>query len=406
MRQILTFVTVAFVIVLQSCQPSPREIMGKSWDKCQSVENGYYEMNHFMKYMSNENDTTRETYKCYFKKLDHDSLFSSSFHYEEESDKGNITDVLYTGKALISYWPNDSSGTVMPNNQWADQIMRIRHNFTFYSPLISRKSSPLKRSSDTTDQNNSYTFLGEAELNGYDCYHILKLYDTTGTSSPGMQIIRIASQFWINKKDYIPVQYTTEYDIIEMGVDTVSQYMKNVLTKYEINPPDDTSRLSLSSVPGYIKLQDYVPYQPPELLENGTVAPEWSGTSLDDQEISLADLEGNLVLIDFFYKACQPCMLALPGLQRLHEKYHDRGLRVVGFDAFDTKEEDAIDVFLQKRGISYTVVLGERSIPEAYHVPGYPTMYLVGRDGKIVHSQVGYSDSTEVNLEEIILKHL
>ena len=405
MKKILILFLAAAAIGLQSCSPNPEKIMAKAYEKCQSVENGYYEMQHYMKYMSG-NDTTKQSYKCHFKKLPGDSIFSSAFHYVMESPGGLQRGYLYTGNTFVRYNYADSSGTIMQKEKWADKINNIKHNYTFYSPLVNRLSYPLKSASDTTENKHTYTFLGEQKVNDYDCYHILRLTDTAGTSYPGTTPIRIASQFWINKADYVPVQYTLEFELIEMGVDTVNQYEINTLTTYHLNNVKDSLLFNLSSVPAYFKLSDYVPHKAPELLAVGSTAPGWSLLSLKNQQVTLNDLRGSLVLIDFFYKSCHPCMLALPTLQRLHEKYHDRGLRIVGIDPYDSKEEDELDDFLTKRGITYTVLLSDKNVPEQYHVSGYPTLYLIGYEGKVIFRQVGYGETTEENLEKIILKNL
>lgn len=98
-------------------------------------------------------------------------------------------------------------------------------------------------------------------------------------------------------------------------------------------------------------------------------------------------------------------MLALPGLQSLHEKYKNKGLKIIGIDPYD-KEEDDISSFLKKRGVTYTVLLEGGETAKNYRVSGYPTLFLIDRNGKIVFIQEGYGDETDKKLEEIILKYL
>src|SRR6185503_1959515 len=128
------------------------------------------------------------------------------------------------------------------------------------------------------------------------------------------------------------------------------QYEIDVLNKYEINNLKDESILTLGSIPSYYKLKDYVPYKSAEPLPKDTLAPSWQLLSLADEKISLTELKGKLVLIDFFYKSCYPCMQALPASQTLNEKYKDKGLRIIGIDPYDKKEDD-IAAFLAKRGV-------------------------------------------------------
>ena len=99
-------------------------------------------------------------------------------------------------------------------------------------------------------------------------------------------------------------------------------------------------------------------------------------------------------------------MLALPGLQKLHEKYKDKGLNVIGIDPFDSIEKDDIANCLKKRGVTYTILLGGNDVANAYNVSGYPTIYLIDKKGKIIATTPGYSENMEDRLEEIILEYL
>ena len=391
-------------LLFASCTPNAKEILKKTFEKCQSIENGYYEMDRYMKYMSG-NDTSSSSYICYFKKLPDDTIYSSAFHYQHFYDGEYLRDVLYTGDDFVNYWANDSTGEIMSKILWAKDIKSYSHNYTFYSPITSRKSYPLPDESDFTDDKHNFQFIGEEMIDEFTCYHVKMNIIPENDSTEIMKTIQIENHYWINKSDFTPIQYTITY-VLEEYNDTMYQFEKNVLRKYELNNLKDETPLSLSSVPPYIKLKGYVPYKRPELLPNDTIAPNWSLLSLKDDTISLSDLKGDLVLIDFFYKSCHPCMLALPALQSLHEKFESKGLRIVGIDPYDTKEEDDIDNFLAKRGVTYTILLGGKDVAKEYHVSGYPTIYLIDKNGKTIYSQVGYGEASEDKLEEIIKENL
>jgi thiol-disulfide isomerase/thioredoxin len=247
--------------------------------------------------------------------------------------------------------------------------------------------------------------LGEEKINGSSCHHIQVNRKPENDSLEPMKELRIEFQYWIKKKDLIPLQYSITMDLALDG-DTMCQHEKYVLHKYDINNLKDQSYLTLNSIPKGYKVKDYEPYERPELLDSATIAPNWELLSLKDEKVSLSSLKGQLVLIDFFYKSCYPCMLAIPGLQALHEKYQDKGLRVIGIDPYDTKEEDDIEAFLAKRGVTYTILIGGKDAAKEYHVSAYPTLYLVDETGNIIHIQEGYSKEAEEELEEIIKKHL
>ena len=395
------------IIIFFSCkreEPDYESVLRKSIEKCRSVQNGYYEMEHYMKYMSKK-DTVLQVYQCTFSKLPDDTIFPSAFHYRVFSGNEYVKDVLYTGDDFVTYSVKDSTGEIMSKKLWAKDIQAYSHNYTLYPPLVDNSVFPLPKDSAFIDNRHLFEFAGEETVNGNRCYHIIMNTVPENDSADMLKTLRNERHYWINKEDYIPVQYSIAYDLV-MNNDTMYQYEKNVLTKYELNNHRDDNELNLNSIPSFVKLEDYKPFKAPELLPAGTAAPDWSLVSLKNETVTLSGLKGKVVLIDFFYKSCYPCLLALPALQELHEKYHAEGLAVIGIDPYDTKEKDDIENFLAKRDVTYTVLLDGKDVAKAYHVSGYPTMYLIDKDGKIIFSQVGYGDGVEEKLEEVIKENI
>lgn len=388
---------------LASFGQDAKVILQNSYEKCQSVQNGYYEMTKYMKFMSG-NDTSKTSFHCHFQKLKDDSLYASAFHYKAFWKDKYTGDVLYTGEDFVRTSAKDSTATIMAKSMWAKEIKSYRHNYTFYSPLTNKKSAPLQHDSAFIDSKHTFKFIGEEKLNGAFCYHIQVNELPEHDSTEMMQTLREEYHYWINKEDLIPIQYSIAFDLV-MSTDTMYQYERIVLNKYEINNLKDENILTLDAIPSYYKTIDYAPYKSPDPLSEGMIAPNWELTSLSDETISLDSLKGQLVLIDFFYKSCYPCMQALPGLQALNEKYKNQGLRVIGIDPYDKKEDDIV-AFLAKRGVTYTVLLGGKDAAKVYHVSGYPTMYLIDKAGKIAFVQVGYGKEVDDILEEVIKKHL
>lgn len=390
------------MLSIASSAQNPTEILQNSYLKCQSVKNGYYEMTKIMKYMTNK-DTVRTSFNCYFKKLENDSLYSSAFHYKYNNSAFS-GEIMYTGNDFIICNASDSSGVIMAKSKWAEKIKANRDNFTFYSPLTNRQSGPLQHDSDFIDSRNTYKFIGIKNLNGTSCYQVRVNLPSEYDSLAQMNLIRIEYNYWISKSDSIPIQYTIEYDIAER-LDTSYQYEKFILKKYELNRFSDETQLTLKSIPSFYKLNDYAPVLIPDLLSENTQAPDWNLTTLTGEKVSLNNLKGQLVLIDFFYKSCHPCILALPSLQALHEKFKDNGLKVIGIDPID-KQKEELAALLKKRGVNYTILLGEQSLADKYNVTGYPTLYLLDKTGKILFSQSGYSEEMHLILEELIKKNL
>lgn len=377
-----------------------RAILTKSRQKCQSIQNGYYEMTKTMRAMAS-NDTTTTSFTCHFRKLADDTIRSSAFHSKMFWKGEHMSDMLYTGDDYVMVNVKDSVATIMAKSLWAKEIKSSAYSDDLYAPLTSEDGWPLPTDSQLIDSTRTFKFIGVETVGNASCYHIQENLTTKYDSTAMANDLRIEFHFWIDRDNYIPIQFSANDDVV-MNNDTMYQYEFFRIGKYELDDMKDTNVLSLKSVPAYMKLKTYARSDPNPIAD--TSAPNWDLYSLSDEKVSLENMRGHLVLVDFFYKSCYPCMLALPAMQALHEKFKDRGLIVVGIDPYDKKKD--IASFLSKRGITYTVLLGGRSAAKAYRVTAYPAIFLIDRQGRIIHTDSGYSREMGSELEALIIRNL
>ncbi len=118
------------------------------------------------------------------------------------------------------------------------------------------------------------------------------------------------------------------------------------------------------------------------------VAPALSMPGLDGKAVALADFRGKVVLLDFWATWCEPCVEELPDLVALQKKYKARGFTVVGVAA-DLQGAKVVAPFARAHGINYPVLISGGDVPESYPVPGFPTAFLIGKDGKIAARYLG-----------------
>ena len=130
-----------------------------------------------------------------------------------------------------------------------------------------------------------------------------------------------------------------------------------------------------------------------------------------ERPFELKDFTGkNVIIVDFWYTHCHPCVKAMPSLDKLYKKYKDKGLKVFGLNSVDNqpRSRKLLDNFLSKRDISYDIILATPEVDIMYKVNGYPTMYVVGRDGKIAYAEIGFSEddfgSLVEKVEELLRK--
>ena len=401
-KSVLAWVAVAVMLAGCNSQPTVEDVLRRSYQKCQSIQEGHYEMSRKMKYMS-DNDTTLSRYTCDFKKLPDDTIYGKAFNsFEQHSVSEWSRHYLYTGNEFVSF--DDSTGTLMSRDLWAADIIRDRHNRTFYTALATKSCYPLPNEEGLADSTYSYS-LSETLLDGKPCYlvDILGPVDDEPDSIFGHKGIRYEINLWIDKKDYLPLQYSIAFDDVQQQ-DTMYQYEECRLVDFR--PVADASKLTLESIPAEVTLKDYEPYKEPEPLPEGSPAPDWSLPTLTGDTIRLADLKGKVVLLDFFYKSCAPCCAAMPILQNLHEKYKDKGFMMIGIDPIDDPEKDEMADFLAKRDITYTILFSERELSGTYRIAGYPTLYFLDREGKIAKMHRGYGKDMEEELETDLVKLL
>ena len=111
--------------------------------------------------------------------------------------------------------------------------------------------------------------------------------------------------------------------------------------------------------------------------------------TLDGEIITLEGLRGKVVLVNAWATWCPPCVLEMPGFQRVYEDYKDQGFTVLGVSR-DEAGPDLVRAFLRQKGITYPVAMAwQASLNGFGEVGGLPTSYLIGRDGKVKHRVEG-----------------
>lgn len=393
-----------FIVFLIVCPciltaQDPASILQQSYESCQAIQEGQIAVHERMKYLSND-DTVDIKYLLFFKRMEEDTLFEHLFHLMRYDSTAYRPSQLYTGQELVHLKWRDSTATVMSVARWNEFIGQESEAYTYYPP-IAVNDWPFDITGEISWE---MQLLADEVMNDTLCYHIQMNKTHENDTTALVKLLESEYHFWINKADYIPVRYTWTLEM-ELHPDTVTQHLDNALTYYRFEPLRDPAILTLASIPSWYTLQDYVPYEGPEPLPVDTVAPDWQLPTLSGDSIHLQDLQGELVLLDFFYKACYPCLLALPELQALHEEYTDKGLRIIGVNPVDAQEDD-IAGFLSRRGITYPVVLEAEDVADQYRVSSYPTLYLIDQAGTIVHIQKGYRKGLEGHLKGIIEKYL
>lgn len=145
-----------------------------------------------------------------------------------------------------------------------------------------------------------------------------------------------------------------------------------------------------------------------QLLKEGTPMPQFTGRYIDNKPFQPADLsDKKLLLLDFWYLACPPCLKAIPELANLQNEYAAKGLQILGLNSIDTSASKVAEIkkFIPVLNLHYPVVLVSKETEQAFRVAVWPTFYLI-EDGKIIYAGKGYDETEFKNLRPIIERRL
>lgn len=222
---------------------------------------------------------------------------------------------------------------------------------------------------------------------------------------PEYSIINIEDWLYIDRDSYLPYRAIVSWQL--EGRQNYSDLHIELL--------DTTANSIVEEL--YKDFPDYpiIDHSPPnpdlfKPLDIGAKAPKMEGYFVQNgEQFELSKhLKGNLVMIDFWYQTCGPCIRAIPYLDSLSMEYQDRGFKLFEVNSRDhnTSKEDLIE-FVKKRGgnpdqIVMIDIETERKIWNCY---ANPTFYLI-KDNKIVWVQQGFAPELMSEFRAQIEKHM
>jgi thiol-disulfide isomerase/thioredoxin len=139
----------------------------------------------------------------------------------------------------------------------------------------------------------------------------------------------------------------------------------------------------------------------------GELAPEFTVLGPKGETIKLSDYRGKIVIVDVSATWCGPCQAAMPNNDRVYKKYAAQGVVLLGVTSSDSREN--YDGWLKRSEGKYTFLMtfdpaGKDGWKESvfnvgYGVTGFPMMFVVGRDGKVLETVSGGGPGEDYRLE-------
>jgi peroxiredoxin len=189
----------------------------------------------------------------------------------------------------------------------------------------------------------------------------------------------------ISKDDSLPVQFTRIFPTIQYEITTFSRL------KFPVQKSD--SIWSYDSFPkDFLRISEQ---ESSEISRNkltqtiGQIAPDWELPVLKGDSVKLSDLKGNLVLLEFWFQGCGACLQAIPDINDIQQKYGSKGLKVFGIE-FQQTGNKGLTNYIKKCNIKYPTLYNGKEVSTAYGATSGPTIFLIGKDRKIIYVSSGF----------------
>ncbi len=123
-------------------------------------------------------------------------------------------------------------------------------------------------------------------------------------------------------------------------------------------------------------------------------APDFTLKSKDGKNVRLSELQGQVVMINFWASWCGPCRQEMPHLEAIHKEYVDYGFTLLGINV-DEKQALA-EKLLAQIPVSFPILFDPSgSVSKLYNVDAMPTTILIDRDGNLRHLHRAYRPGFE-----------
>jgi peroxiredoxin len=126
-------------------------------------------------------------------------------------------------------------------------------------------------------------------------------------------------------------------------------------------------------------------------------AAAWTATDINGKSLSLAALKGKVVVINFWFTSCSPCIQEMPHLNNLVTNYQHKGIVFIGFSF---NYEESVRAFLKKQPFNYRQVANSKKIDSLYHIHSWPS-FVIDKKGVVKYAGV-YDENIETLISAAI----
>ncbi len=127
----------------------------------------------------------------------------------------------------------------------------------------------------------------------------------------------------------------------------------------------------------------------PAALSKGDKAPEFTATDIDGNSISLSDLQGRVVVLNFMATWCQSCVWEAGRLVEVYDNYQEQDVVMLSIDIEPDGSLENLRDFISEHCTDWSFILDDGDLMALYEVVNLPTTYVVDKEGYVAYGHVG-----------------
>ncbi len=350
-----------------------------------------------------------EEYKYYSIQYEHrfkypmekDTLFElySSNVYKIAPDR-------YIGWHQMSYLRSGTARAIVAANEEGIHRVNFRENM-YYSTYWKENDKLMLQNL----KGNLYkTFLyskeyieGFTEYNKDADYHYLERTDSVKNGK--QQLISIAKTLLrVDRNSFLIVSEEVNSTAANGNVQYSLYSINNIvlLDKKSYTPLLKTTDSFISVIHTYTN-GDSVKKSRRELyrkLKTGDTATFFKAEAFEGKPFDMAINSDSILIFDFFYSTCKPCIAGIPELNLLYDRFDSLGVSVYGLNTLQS-DWDKMESYVKTYGVKYTLLKTPTQVAYDYGVTGYPRLFIV-KNGIIVKIYFGFTKGMEKEISVLI----
>lgn len=379
--------SVLFLLLVVFAAPAsaeiPKDLIKKTLKATAAFESYNISFTRAFKY-PNEADTVKELYQSSISRTDVDMYVGwHKISYQRSATPRSIAAANNAELARLNYKENLHFAQNYKDNP-AKFIANLKGYL--YMPLLYSKDE-LNRFSVSAESSAEYT-----------------LYKTDTSFDVKKRITLITyTTLSIRKSDYLPVK-----EVVVSVRGPKVQYAAYELLSYQ-NLPNTAYTNILKQSDSFLNVIKQTPNGDSlkasrkdlyRKVKTGDSMALFSGVNMSGQSVQVSGATDSVLILDFFYTTCAPCIAAIPELNKVSEQFKGKGVSVIGVNPFNT-DWDHLPNFISDHSLNYQVLKTEKQVVYNYGVTGYPRLFVI-KNGIIVKIYYGFAKGMDAELAKLI----